>query len=248
MFCVFRFIKLGHQPFDGVAMWGFNAPEWMFSTFAAMMAGGMAGGLYPTDTPETAAFKVAHSGVTWRVMTVQVWLGMTFPSRFLVSQDSEVALLQLLSRKCKCKGKHISNATYWKIASWYVSRTWCSTFRQVLWSMKTRPNWTSCWRRFKRWNVQKSCGSFSLRCRPWLNVTMPSLLGSRPLWPMATRQQKDSGHRDQSWGIEFHRIHRPWCWWVDACYTFIRLMLTWYICVLLFSSDVLKAKLLIEGP
>lgn len=62
---VFRFIKLGHQPFDGVAMWGFNAPEWMFSTFAAMMAGGMAGGLYPTDTPETAAFKVAHSGVTW---------------------------------------------------------------------------------------------------------------------------------------------------------------------------------------
>lgn len=65
MLCVFRFIKLGHQPFDGVAMWGFNAPEWMFSTFAAMMAGGMAGGLYPTDTPETAAFKVAHSGVTW---------------------------------------------------------------------------------------------------------------------------------------------------------------------------------------
>ena len=63
--CEPRFIKLGHQPFDAVAMWGFNAPEWMFSTFAAMMAGGMAGGLYPTDTPETAAFKVAHSGVTW---------------------------------------------------------------------------------------------------------------------------------------------------------------------------------------
>jgi len=58
------FIKLGHQPFDGVAMWGFNAPEWMFSTFAAIMAGGMAGGLYPTDTPETAAFKVAHSGAS----------------------------------------------------------------------------------------------------------------------------------------------------------------------------------------
>lgn len=58
------FIKLGHQPFDAVAMWGFNAPEWMCSTFAAMMAGGMAGGLYPTDTPETAAFKVAHSGAS----------------------------------------------------------------------------------------------------------------------------------------------------------------------------------------
>ena len=37
----------------------------MFSTFGAVMAGGMAGGLYPTDTPETAAFKVAHSGVAW---------------------------------------------------------------------------------------------------------------------------------------------------------------------------------------
>eukprot|EP00913_Durusdinium_trenchii_P020520 g19273.t1 len=41
---------------------GSPSKEWMFSTFGATMAGGMAGGLYPTDTPETAAFKVAHSG------------------------------------------------------------------------------------------------------------------------------------------------------------------------------------------
>ena len=89
----FRFIKLGHQPFDAVAMWGFNAPEWMFSTFAAMMAGGMAGGLYPTDTPETAAFKVAHSGATWLCVSfiifyILLWECETHECRMLKCDDA----------------------------------------------------------------------------------------------------------------------------------------------------------------
>jgi len=56
------FIKLGLQKFESVSVWGFNAPEWMLSLQGATMAGGKLAGLYPTDTPETAGYKVAHSG------------------------------------------------------------------------------------------------------------------------------------------------------------------------------------------
>lgn len=55
------FIKLGFEPFDTVNVWGFNAPEWFIGAIAGMYAGGKSGGLYPTDTPDTAAYKVVHS-------------------------------------------------------------------------------------------------------------------------------------------------------------------------------------------
>lgn len=56
------FRQLGFQPFDSVNIWGFNSPEWVMSALAASCAGGKVAGLYPTDTPDTAAYKVAHSG------------------------------------------------------------------------------------------------------------------------------------------------------------------------------------------
>jgi long-chain-fatty-acid--CoA ligase ACSBG len=56
------FIKLGMEPFDSVNIWGFNAPEWMISSYASQFAGGKCAGLYPTDTDDTAAYKVVHSG------------------------------------------------------------------------------------------------------------------------------------------------------------------------------------------
>jgi len=55
------FVALGLQPFESVNVWGFNAPEWHMSSIASMFAGGKCAGLYPTDTPEAAAYKVVHS-------------------------------------------------------------------------------------------------------------------------------------------------------------------------------------------
>jgi len=55
------YIKLGFQQFDTANVWGFNSPEWFICAMAAMYAGGKSGGLYPTDTPATAGYKVAHS-------------------------------------------------------------------------------------------------------------------------------------------------------------------------------------------
>lgn len=55
------FIGLGLQQFESVNIWGFNAPEWHISALGAMFAGAKCAGIYPTDTPETAAYKVVHS-------------------------------------------------------------------------------------------------------------------------------------------------------------------------------------------
>jgi len=54
-------VSLGMKTFESVNIWGFNAPEWHMAGLAGMFAGGKCAGLYPTDTPETAAYKVVHS-------------------------------------------------------------------------------------------------------------------------------------------------------------------------------------------
>jgi len=58
------YVSLGFAPFDSVSVWGFNSPEWIISAVAAPFAGGKMAGLYPTDSPETAAYKVVHSGAS----------------------------------------------------------------------------------------------------------------------------------------------------------------------------------------
>lgn len=55
------FIALGLQPHDGVNIFGFNAPEWFMGEIGAMFAGGIAAGIYPSDTPEQVQFKSHHS-------------------------------------------------------------------------------------------------------------------------------------------------------------------------------------------
>jgi len=56
------FVAVGVEQFDSINVWGFNSPEWMLSAYGAVFAGGKVAGIYPTDTPDTAAYKVLHSG------------------------------------------------------------------------------------------------------------------------------------------------------------------------------------------
>ena len=44
---------LGLEPFHSVAILGFNCPEWFISDIGAIFAGGLACGLYPTNSAET---------------------------------------------------------------------------------------------------------------------------------------------------------------------------------------------------
>jgi len=56
------YIKLGFVQFDTVNIWGFNSPEWFQAALGGIYASGKSGGIYPTDTAATAAYKVVHSG------------------------------------------------------------------------------------------------------------------------------------------------------------------------------------------
>ncbi|XP_017763561.1 PREDICTED: very long-chain-fatty-acid--CoA ligase bubblegum isoform X2 [Eufriesea mexicana] len=46
------FIKLGLERYHGVCILGFNSPEWFFSDLGAIYAGGLAAGIYTTNSPE----------------------------------------------------------------------------------------------------------------------------------------------------------------------------------------------------
>ncbi|XP_078530572.1 long-chain-fatty-acid--CoA ligase ACSBG2-like isoform X3 [Lissotriton helveticus] len=50
------FLRLGLEPFRGVGILGFNSPEWHISNLGAIMAGGLAVGIYATNSPEACQF------------------------------------------------------------------------------------------------------------------------------------------------------------------------------------------------
>ncbi|XP_030048666.1 long-chain-fatty-acid--CoA ligase ACSBG2 isoform X2 [Microcaecilia unicolor] len=54
------FLKLGLERFHGVAILGFNCPEWLFADIGAIMAGGIPAGIYLTSSPE-ACWYVAEN-------------------------------------------------------------------------------------------------------------------------------------------------------------------------------------------
>jgi len=56
------YLDLGLKPLDGVTIYGFNSYQWFVSEISAIFAGGIAAGIYPTDTPEQFEFKMTHSG------------------------------------------------------------------------------------------------------------------------------------------------------------------------------------------
>ena len=55
------YLSLGLKPLDGVTIYGFNSYQWFVSEISAIFAGGIAAGIYPTDTPEQFEFKMSHS-------------------------------------------------------------------------------------------------------------------------------------------------------------------------------------------
>nr|XP_012147854.1 PREDICTED: very long-chain-fatty-acid--CoA ligase bubblegum isoform X2 [Megachile rotundata] len=55
------FLKLGLERYHGVAIIGFNTPEWFVSDLAAIYAGGFAVGVYTTNTPEACQHCIENS-------------------------------------------------------------------------------------------------------------------------------------------------------------------------------------------
>jgi len=55
------FVKLGLQPHYSVGIMGHNAPEWHISNIAAIIAGGLATGIYATNQPDAVKYVAKHS-------------------------------------------------------------------------------------------------------------------------------------------------------------------------------------------
>lgn len=55
------FIELGLQPGKGVAIIGFNCPQWAIGDIAAIYAGGCPAGIYTTNSAEQCKYIAAHS-------------------------------------------------------------------------------------------------------------------------------------------------------------------------------------------
>jgi len=55
------FIKLGLKPFHSVGIVGFNSPEWHISSIAAVVAGGLAAGIYTTNSVDATRYVAEHS-------------------------------------------------------------------------------------------------------------------------------------------------------------------------------------------
>ncbi|XP_078407027.1 long-chain-fatty-acid--CoA ligase ACSBG2-like [Cetorhinus maximus] len=54
------FLKLGLQRFHGVGILGFNSPEWSIANIGAILAGGLAVGIYTTNSPEACKYVAQH--------------------------------------------------------------------------------------------------------------------------------------------------------------------------------------------
>ncbi|KAM9393197.1 long-chain-fatty-acid--CoA ligase ACSBG2-like isoform 1-T1 [Pholidichthys leucotaenia] len=54
------FLKLGLQRYHGVGILGFNTPEWFISDIGCILAGGLATGIYTTNSPEACQYVAAN--------------------------------------------------------------------------------------------------------------------------------------------------------------------------------------------
>ncbi|KAL5005186.1 hypothetical protein ScPMuIL_018642 [Solemya velum] len=55
------FIRLGLEPYAGVCILGFNSPEWFLANFGAIFAGGIAIGLYNTNSTSLCEYIINHA-------------------------------------------------------------------------------------------------------------------------------------------------------------------------------------------
>ncbi|XP_076006972.1 long-chain-fatty-acid--CoA ligase ACSBG2-like [Genypterus blacodes] len=54
------FLKLGLERYHGVGILGFNSPEWFIADIGCILAGGLAAGIYTTNSPEACQYVAAH--------------------------------------------------------------------------------------------------------------------------------------------------------------------------------------------
>jgi long-subunit acyl-CoA synthetase (AMP-forming) len=68
------FLRLGLAPGQGVAILGYNRPEWFIADLAAIAAGGLPAGIYTSSTPEQAHYIAEHAEAAVAVVENETYL------------------------------------------------------------------------------------------------------------------------------------------------------------------------------
>jgi long-subunit acyl-CoA synthetase (AMP-forming) len=69
------------KPGHGVGIIGFNSPEWFLSDLGCVFAGGLATGIYPTNSAEACQYVLAHCRANILVVEDQKQLAKILPIR-----------------------------------------------------------------------------------------------------------------------------------------------------------------------
>ncbi|XP_043832340.1 long-chain-fatty-acid--CoA ligase ACSBG2-like isoform X1 [Dromiciops gliroides] len=68
------FLKLGLERFHGVGILGFNSAEWLIADIGAIFAGGLAVGIYTTNSPDACEYVLNHSQTNILVVENEIQL------------------------------------------------------------------------------------------------------------------------------------------------------------------------------
>jgi len=68
------FLRLGLAPGQGVAILGYNRPEWFIADLAAIAAGGLPAGIYTSSTPEQVCYIAEHAEAAVAVVENEAYL------------------------------------------------------------------------------------------------------------------------------------------------------------------------------
>lgn len=98
------FLRLGLQPRQGVAIMGYNRPEWFLADMGAILAGALPAGIYVTSTPEQCQYISDHAEAAVAVLENRQYL-----ESFLAIRDRLPALKAIVLME----GEHEA-ATSWK--------------------------------------------------------------------------------------------------------------------------------------
>ena len=74
-------ISLGLGEHEAVAIRGFNSPEWFAADMGAVIAGGVAAGVYTTNGPDATAYIVNHAGAKIVFVENEIHMGVVLAAR-----------------------------------------------------------------------------------------------------------------------------------------------------------------------
>lgn len=103
------FIKLGLKPFHGVGILGFNSPEWLISDLGAIFAGGLAVGIYATNSPEACQYVAENCKANVLVVENNAQL-----QKILQVWDSLPELNAVVQYLGEIEGERSQNVYSWK--------------------------------------------------------------------------------------------------------------------------------------